>query len=163
MKKIVVYSIGVLVCVALMAIGTFGSFYFMHGKAMASGLEENDLVYVHRTKDVHQGDVIAFYYNNKIIVRRIIASSNDLVTINNQGQVYVNNKLLKEYYVKDRKGHHDIVYPYKVSEECYFVLGDQRSKSVDSRIKGFGVVKKKDIIGVVKFRVGPLHRLGGVA
>lgn len=164
MKRIVGYGIGIVVCIVMMVVGTFGSFYFMHGKAMENGLKDNDLVYVHKTKDVHQGDVIAFYYNNKILVRRIVASGNDVVTITSKGTVYINNKLLKEDYVKDRyDDHHDIVYPYKVSEDCYFVLGDQRSASVDSRRKHFGVVKKKDIIGVVKMRVWPIQRLGGVS
>lgn len=165
MKKIVVCIVGIIISVSMILIATFGAFYFVHGYDMENVLKENDLVWVYKTKNVGRGDVVAFYYNNKILVRRIIAQDGDKVDMDQKGHMIVNGKVLKEDYLKQLSDykHRDIVYPYIVSKHTYFVLGDNRKESVDSRMKDLGTIKKKDIIGKVIFRIWPLNRLGGIA
>lgn len=165
MKRLIVIVVGIIISVSIILIATFGTFYFVYGNDMENVLKENDLVWVHKTKNVGRGDVVAFYYNNKILVRRIIALNGDKVDMDQKGHMFVNDKMVKEDYLKKASDykHRDIVYPYTVSKHSYFVLGDNRSLSVDSRMKDLGTIKKKDIIGKVVLRLWPLNRLGGVA
>ena len=106
-------------------------------------------------------DIIAFYYNNKILVKRVIAKSSDWVNIDENGSVYVNNELLEEKYIKEKVlGETDIKYPYQVPEGKYFVLGDKRDTSIDSRSSTIGTISEEDIIGKVTFRVWPFKQIG---
>jgi len=135
----------------------------IYGTSMSPLLEEGDILLTFRTSDFKKGDIISFYYNNKILVKRVIAFEGDFVNIKNNGSVYVNNKELKEDYISEKAlGDCDITLPYQVPSGKIFVLGDHRLTSVDSRNKAMGCVSQEQISGKPVFRVWPLNRMGFV-
>ena len=135
----------------------------IYGTSMSPLLEEGDVLLTFRTYDFNRGDIISFYYNNKILVKRVIAFEGDFVNIKNDGSVYVNNKKLQEEYVSEKAlGECDITLPYQVPSGKIFVLGDHRLTSVDSRNKAMGCVSLEQISGKPVFRVWPLNRMGFV-
>ena len=108
-----------------------------------------------------QGDIIAFYYNNRILVKRVIATSSDWVDIDNDGNVFVNNQLLDEPYLLNKSlGEADIEFPYQVKEDSYFVMGEARETSIDSRNSVIGSVSREDILGEVVLKLWPVKRIG---
>ena len=154
---ITVAAVAVLVAVLLLPV------LRIFGTSMTPTLTEGDYVLSVKGADMTTGDVIAFYYNNKILVKRVIASSGDWVDIDDDGFVYVNNKKIDEPYVKDRsKGECDIPLPYQVPESRVFVMGDERAVSVDSRSTAIGCVSEEQIVGKIEFRVWPMSDFGFV-
>jgi signal peptidase I len=112
---------------------------------------------------VKTGDIIAFYYNNKILVKRVIASSGDWVDIKDDGTVLVNNEEIDEPYVKEKAlGDCNIDLPYQVPDSKIFVMGDHRSTSVDSRNTAVGCVSEEQIVGKLIFRLWPLFTIGTI-
>ena len=111
-------------------------------------------------KSFKKGDLIAFEYNNKLLVRRVIALSNDEVIIDTKGYVFVNDKKLEEDYLTSRKDNplRDEVFPYTIPDGKVFVLGDNRTQSIDSRMRDLGCIDQKQIIGKVVMRVYPITR-----
>ena len=104
-----------------------------------------------------------FYYNNKLLVKRVIAGPGSWVDIKEDGSVYVDGELLEEDYVKEKAfGECNINMPYQVPDERYFVMGDHRATSVDSRNTAIGCVSKEDIAGRLVFKVWPLNTIGKI-
>ena len=135
----------------------------IYGTSMNPALTEGDIVLSLKGSQFQTGDVVAFYYNNKILIKRVIAHTGDWVDIDDDGNVYVNNKLLDEPYLQDRAlGDCNIELPYQVPESKLFVMGDNRSVSVDSRNTAVGCVAEEQIVGKIVFCVWPLNRLGKV-
>ena len=128
----------------------------IEGTSMEPTYNENDVVLVLKSKDLKPGDICAFYYNNTVIVKRVIAVSGDTVDIDPDGNVSVNGAVLSEPYLNDRDyGYTDITFPYTVPESRIFVMGDHRSVSIDSRNTAIGCVAQGQIIGKVLFRIWP--------
>lgn len=156
-----IYVLLVVVALSVITATLFLPVLQIYGKSMEPTLVEDDIVVSVKKNNFSTGDIIAFYYNNRILVKRVIASSTDWVNIDEEGHVYVNNKLLKEPYLEELSlGSSDIEYPYQVPDEEYFVLGDDRVNSIDSRNSIIGTISKDDIIGEVIFRVWPFKRAG---
>lgn len=133
------------------------------GDSMTDTLEDRDVVVALRGSDCETGDVIAFYYNNKILVKRVIASSGQWVDIDRQGNVFVDGVRLDEPYVTDKSlGECNIKLPYQVPEDRLFVMGDHRSTSIDSRNTAVGCVSDEQIVGRLVLCAWPLTRFGGV-
>lgn len=133
----------------------------IYGESMFPTLTHGDIVLCVRKSKYEQGDVIAFYHNNRILVKRVIGVSSDFVNIDEDGNVYVNDILLEEIYVSEKiYGESDIEYPYQVPEDSYFVLGDDRESSIDSRDSEIGTISKEDIIGEIIFNLWPMKRIG---
>jgi signal peptidase I len=129
----------------------------IYGNSMTPNLNNGEIVVTVKTSDFKQGDIIAFYYNNKILVKRVIAKAGDWVDIKSDGTVYVNEKELDEPYVKEKAlGECDITFPYQVPEERVFVMGDHRSVSVDSRSSSIGCVAEEEIVGKLALKIWPL-------
>ncbi|MBR4121709.1 MAG: signal peptidase I, partial [Erysipelotrichaceae bacterium] len=113
--------------------------------------------------DVKRGDIIAFYYNNKILIKRVVGISGEWVDIDRNGVVTINGKLLDEPYVTDKAlGECNIKLPYQVPENRVFVMGDHRSVSVDSRSAEIGCIPEEQIVGKLIFRVWPLKDIGPI-
>ncbi len=135
----------------------------IYGTSMNPALHEGNLVLSVKGGTFNTGDIIAFYYNNKILVKRVIAQAGDWVDIDDEGNVYVNNVRIEEPYVQDKAfGDCNIELPYQVPESRIFVMGDHRSVSVDSRNTSVGCVAEEQIVGKIIYRIWPLDDLGQV-
>ncbi len=135
----------------------------IYGTSMTPTLAEGDFVAAVKGTQFQTGDICAFYYNNKVLVKRVIAHAGDWVDIDEDGTVYVNNVRLYEPYVTDlAKGECDIELPFQVPESRIFVMGDHRSVSVDSRSTTIGCIAEEQIVGKIVFRIWPLSELGFV-
>ena len=133
----------------------------IYGASMTPTLTDGEIVIARKVRNLKQGDIVAFYYNNRILVKRYIASAGDWVNIDEDGNVYVNNELLDEPYVEEKAlGECNIELPYQVPENRIFVLGDHRSVSIDSRSSSVGCVAEDQIVGELVFCVWPFNSLG---
>lgn len=132
----------------------------IYGSSMSPTLEQGDIVVSSKTQEYKQGDIIAFYYNNKILIKRVIALPGEWVDIKQDGTVLVNGRKIDEPYLIDRaKGDCDIDLPYQVPESRVFVMGDYRSVSVDSRSTTVGCVAEEQIVGKLVLRIWPLNTM----
>lgn len=134
----------------------------IYGTSMSPTLQEGDVVVAMKTGSVHQGELAAFYFNNKILVKRVIAGPGDQVDIDDAGNVTVNGRALDEPYLTSRsKGNTtDLTYPYQVPKGRYFLMGDHRETSMDSRNSQIGCIGQDRMAGRILLRVWPLRRFG---
>lgn len=154
---IVVAAVAVLIATLLMPV------LQIYGTSMSPTLYDGDIIATIKTTEFEPGDVVAFYYNNKILVKRVIAMSGQWVDMDEDGNVYVNDVLLDEPYLVERAfGECDIKLPYQVPENRIFVMGDHRSVSVDSRSTTVGCVSEEQLVGKLVFRVWPIGSFGTV-
>jgi len=155
---ITVAAIAVLVAVLFLPV------LHIYGQSMNGTLDNGDIVLSVKSRDMSTGEIIAFYYNNNILVKRVIASSGEWVDIDQDGNVYVNQKMIDEPYLHEPKayGETDIELPYQVPEGKVFVMGDNREVSIDSRNTSVGSVDQDQVVGHIVFRVWPLNKLGFV-
>ena len=134
----------------------------IYGTSMTPTLNQGEIVVTVKS-GFEQGDVIAFYYNNKIIVKRAMAFEGDVVDIDKDGTVYINDVRLNEPYLAERSlGECDIKLPYQVPADKIFVIGDKRDVSIDSRSTAMGCIPESDVVGKIVFRVWPFNRSGAV-
>ncbi len=135
----------------------------IYGTSMTPTLEEGDIVLSIKSRRFKTGDVIGFYYNNNILVKRVIAYTGEWVNIDDAGTVFVNGALIDEPYITEKAlGECNIELPYQVPESRIFVMGDHRSTSIDSRNTAVGCVSQEQIVGKIIFRVWPLRDFGPV-
>ena len=152
---IVVSASAVLIAVLLLPV------LRIYGHSMNDTLDEGDVVVSLKGSTFKPGDIIAFYYNNKLLVKRVIGQPGDWVDIDEQGNVYVNQVLLEEPYLDSKAfGETNIELPYQVPESRIFVLGDNRDVSIDSRNTSVGCVAEEQIAGKIVFRVWPIDKMG---
>lgn len=153
------------VLIIIVAVASVGATLFMPvieitDSSMKPLVEDGDIVLTIKSNSFKTGDVVAFYYGNKILVKRVIGVQGDFVNIDKDGIVYVNGEELKEDYVKEfLKGESDIKYPVQVSDNSIFVLSDERDVLTDSRSENIGTIKKENIIGKVIFKVWPIKKI----
>ena len=135
----------------------------IYGTSMNPTLLEGDVVVSIKGSKFRTGDLAAFYYNNKILVKRVIANPGEWVDIDSDGNVYVNSVRLEEPYIMEKAfGETNISLPYQVPESRVFVMGDNRDVSIDSRNTSVGCVADEQIVGKIVFRVWPLKGFGWV-
>ena len=133
------------------------------GESMTPSIYEGEIVVAPKGTAFQKGDVIAFYYNNKILVKRVIANAGEWVNIDADGNVFINDVPLDEPYVSEKAfGDCNITLPYQVPDGKIFVMGDHRATSSDSRNTAVGCVAEEQIVGKVLLRVWPLSKIGMV-
>ena len=158
-----VYILVTVAAIAVLAATMLFPVLQVFGSSMEPTLENGELVLAVKSSKFHRGDVVAFYYNNKILLKRVIATAGDQVVIQQNGDVEVNGEMLEEPYLAEKSlGECDITFPYQVPDKRIFVLGDHRATSVDSRSSSVGSIADEYIVGKVICRIWPLDRLGGV-
>lgn len=159
-------TIGTLVVVAAAAIlvaNLWLPILQVTGTSMSPTLQEGQVLMASKGHDFKTGDVIAFYYNNKILVKRVIAMPGDWVNISDDGTVYVNDIAIDEPYLKEKAlGDCNIELPYQVPESKIFVMGDNRSVSLDSRNTAIGCVSEEQVVGKITFAIWPLSKIGKI-
>lgn len=156
-----VYALIIVAAVAILIAVLVFPVLRIHGSSMTPNLYDGNLVVCLKNSKYEVGDSIAFYYNNKILVKRVIARSGEWVDIDENGYVYVNGEKIEEPYVQDHAlGECDIELPYQVPDGRVFVMGDHRSVSVDSRSTSVGCVSDEQIVGRLLFRVWPFKSIG---
>jgi signal peptidase I len=135
----------------------------IYGSSMTPTLQDGEIVVAIKNSDFETGDLVAFYLGNKILIKRCIAVAGDYVNIDKEGNVYVNGELIDEPYLSEKAlGECDITFPYQVPESRFFMLGDDRATSVDSRSTAVGCVAEEQIVGRIFCRVWPLNSIGTV-
>ena len=159
-------TLGMLITVAAVAVlvaGLLLPVLQIYGHSMQPTLSEGEIVVSLKGSDFQTGDVVAFYYNNKILVKRVIANSGEWVDIDDDGRVYVNSVQIDEPYISEfALGECNIELPYQVPDSRIFVMGDNRAVSVDSRSTSVGCVSGEQIVGKIVFRVWPLTGFGKI-
>ena len=134
------------------------------GTSMEPNLNDGDIVLLMKTGKLKTGDLCAFYYSNKILIKRIIATPGDYLWINPDGTVYLNGTELDEPYVSEKSlGECDVEFPYQVPENAYFMMGDRRESSIDSRSSVIGCISEDQIIGKILCRFWPLSEFDWMA
>ncbi len=135
----------------------------IYGSSMTPTLVEGDVVVTLKTSDMHRGDIVSFYYSNRILVKRVIGLPLDTISIDNDGNVYVNGAYVEEPYLSEKAlGECDIEFPYTVPEASYFVMGDHRATSIDSRTTAVSCITQDEIVGKIIYTIWPLKNLGRV-
>lgn len=158
--KSTIFMLVVVAAIAVLVATTWLPVLQIYGSSMTPTLNEGEVVVSVKGSSFEQGDLIAFYYGNKILVKRCIATPGQWVDIDEDGNVYIDGKRLNEPYVKEKAfGDCDIKLPYQVPEDRYFCMGDHRETSVDSRNSSVGCISKEQIIGRIFFRIWPLNDL----
>ena len=160
-----VYVLAVVAAVAVLISTLLFPVLRIHGNSMTPTVEAGNVIVTLKNAAFQRGDISAFYYNNSILVKRIIALPGEWVNIDEEGNVYVNDAFQEEPYLVEGArafGECDITLPYQVPDERVFVMGDHRSVSVDSRSTSVGCVAEEQIVGKLIFRLWPRERFGPV-
>ena len=159
--KSTVYTLVVVAAFAVLVATLWMPVLQIYGSSMTPTIDEGQIVVSVKTKDFEQGDLVAFYIGNKLLVKRVIACPSDYVLVDENGTVFVNGTELYEPYVTEKAfGECDIEYPYQVPDSKYFLMGDHRESSVDSRTSAVGCISEEQIVGKIVFRVWPFESFG---
>lgn len=161
--KNTVYSLLVVAAISVLIATLFLPVLEIYGNSMSPTLDSKDIVVSVKTADLRQGDICCLYYNNHILVKRVIGVPGDVIAMDDDGNVFVNGNLIDEPYLKEKAlGECDIEFPFTVPEQTLFVLGDNRATSVDSRNSLIGCISIDEIVGKIVFRIWPLNAFGTV-
>lgn len=158
-----IYSLITVAAIAVLIATLWLPVLQVYRNSMTPTLQNGEIIFTVKMSEFEPGDIISFYYNNKILIKRVIARSGEWVNMDADGNVYVNETLLDEPYLDEKAfGDCNIELPYQVPEGRVFVMGDHRSTSVDSRNGAVGCVAQEQIVGKILFRVWPLEKFGWV-
>ena len=155
------FSLVVVAAIAVLVATLWLPVLQVYGNSMNPTLEDGEILVSLHNGQYKVGDIIAFYYNNKVLIKRVIGNPGDWIDIDHEGNVKVNGEVLTEPYVMEKAyGDTDISLPYQVPEGRIFVMGDHRSTSVDSRKEAIGCIADEQIVGRLIYRIWPLKELG---
>ena len=158
-----IYSLVVVAACAILVAVLWLPVLRIYGSSMTPTVSEGEIVVSLKGSRFERGDIIALYYNNKLLVKRVIGTPGEWVDIDKDGNVTINGEPLEEPYLLEKAlGECDIELPYQVPDERYFVMGDHRATSADSRSSAIGCIAEEEIVGRIVFRVWPLPRFGPV-
>lgn len=157
--KNAVYALIVVAAVAVLITTLILPVLQIAGTSMEPTLNNGEIVVLIKTDKLQRGDLCGFSYSNKILIKRVIGLPGDVIIIDPQGGVWINGELLEEPYISEPGlGECDIEFPYTVPEEAYFLMGDHRLTSIDSRSTVIGCIPKDQIIGKLFFKIWPLDK-----
>lgn len=159
-----IYTLITVAAIAVLVATLFLPVLRIYGSSMTPTLSDGDIVVSVKGGEYSRGDVVAFWFNNKILVKRVVALPGEWVDIDEDGTVSVNGKPLEEPYLTEKAlGECDLELPYQVPDGRLFVMGDHRSTSQDSRSSAVGCVSEEMLVGRLVFRVWPLEGFGTIA
>jgi len=159
-----IYTLIVVAAVAVLVARLWMAVLQIYGSSMSPALKEGQIVVSVKGKDFEQGDLVAFYLGNKLLIKRCIAGPGQWVDIDEAGNIYVDDRLLEEPYLESKAyGDCDIELPYQVPEDRWFLVGDQRATSLDSRNSAVGCVAEEQLVGRIVYRVWPLSEFGSLS
>ncbi len=162
-RRTFIGTVSVLVVIA--AIAVLISMLWMpvlriYGTSMSPTLSEGEIVVAVKGLSLNTGDIAACYSGNKLLVKRVIAKPGQYVSIDDNGNIFVDGQLLEEDYLTEKAlGECDLEFPYQVPDGKWFVVGDHRESSIDSRSSAVGCIAKDDLVGMVILRVWPLQQI----
>ena len=155
-----VYVLTIVAAVAVLIATLILPVLQIEGTSMEPTLSNGDIVLLTKTTRFNRGDLCGFTWNNKLLIKRVIGTPGDWVEIDTDGTIYLNGEMLEEPYVEQPAfGECDLEFPFQVPQEQYFVVGDMRESSIDSRNTLIGCIPKEQIVGKVFFRVWPFKRI----
>lgn len=155
-----VYALLVVAAIAVLAATILLPVLQVSGTSMEPTLQDGDIILLLKTNNFTTGDVCGLYWQNKLLLKRVIGGPGDVIDIADDGTVTVNGQVLDEPYITEKAlGECDITLPYQVPENRYFVMGDHRATSVDSRSSVIGCIEKDQIVGRAFLRVYPFNRI----
>jgi len=158
-----VYTLITVAAVAILVATLWLPVLQIYGNSMTPTLQDGEVIFTVKTSEFEPGDIIAFYYNNKVLVKRAICSAGDWINIGEDGEVTINGEKLEEPYVREKAlGDCNIELPFQVPDGRVFVMGDHRATSVDSRNTSVGCVSQEQVVGKILFRIWPFDRIGAV-
>ena len=155
-----VYVLTIVAAVAVLVATLVLPVLQIEGASMEPTLSNGDIVLLMKTTRFERGDLCGFTWNNKLLIKRVIGVPGDWIEIDTDGTVYLNGEPLDEPYVQEKAfGECDLEFPFQVPAEQYFVIGDMRESSIDSRNTLIGCIPKDQIVGKVFFRIWPFKRI----
>lgn len=161
--KSTIYSLIVVAALAVLVATLAFPVLQISGSSMEPTLNDEEIVVLLKTTNMKKEELCCFSYQNKLLIKRVIGIPGDRINIDENGFVYVNGKLIDEPYVTERAlGECDITFPCYVTDNHYFVLGDHRSSSIDSRSSVIGLVSEDYIVGKIFFRIWPFENISFV-
>lgn len=152
-----IYYLVVVAAAAVLLATLFLPVLQVSGTSMEPTLKDKDIILLIKTRNFKTGDLCGFYFQNKLLLKRVIGGPGDIIEMDAQGNVKVNGVIIDEPYLSEKAlGECDITFPYHVPDNRYFVMGDHRTNSIDSRSSVIGCIEKEQIVGKVVFRIWPL-------
>ena len=161
MLRSTIYSLIVVAACAILVAVLWMPVLRIYGTSMTPTINAGEIVISLKGSKFQRGDLVAMYYSNKLLVKRVIAFPGEWINIDEDGNVYINEEPLDEPYLTEKAlGDCDIELPYQIPDDHYFVMGDHRSVSADSRSSVIGSIPSEDIVGRIVFRVWPMEVFG---
>ena len=156
--KNTVFSLITIAAIAVLLATLVMPIFRIYGTSMTPTLSDGDLIVAVKGSSFDKGNIIVFYFNNKILVKRVIATAGEWVDIDEDGTVKVNGEVIEEPYLDNKAfGECNIELPYQVPEGKVFVMGDHRDISIDSRNTSVGCVSEEQIVGKLFLRFWPFE------
>ena len=158
-----IYTLSVVAAIAILVATLWMPVLQIYGSSMTPTLDEGQIVLSVKSSEFKRGELVSFYIGNKLLVKRVIGLPGDWIDISSDGTVFINGVVLDEPYISQKSlGECDLELPYQVPESRYFLMGDHRETSLDSRSSVVGCVAEEQIVGKIVFRVWPIPAFGTV-